>query len=303
MLDNFVLPAPGKLNLFLHITGRRPDGFHELQTLFQIVEFADEIRFESTADSRVTVTGDFTDTSAEDNLIYKAAMSLRKEADIDRGAIIQVNKKLPIGGGMGGGSSDAATALIGLNLLWNVNLQYDDLIHIGLQLGADVPLFIAGETAWGEGIGERLTPLPMPEKWFLVAVPDCHVSTAAIFQNQQLTRDTSPIKIARFLEQGELFSDQTSDLILRNDCEPVVRNLYPEVDVALNWLSQWSPARMTGTGASVFSVFDDEDTAKRVLAQLPRDLVGIVTKGVNVSPLRQAEAAVKAGIEQKNAWI
>ncbi|MDK1023206.1 MAG: 4-(cytidine 5'-diphospho)-2-C-methyl-D-erythritol kinase [Gammaproteobacteria bacterium] len=297
ILDDFVLPAPGKLNLFLHIIGRRPDGFHELQTLFQMVEFADEIRFESTPDSRVTVKGDFADTPPENNLIYKAAMSLRKAADIGCGAIIQVNKKLPIGGGMGGGSSNAATTLIGLNLLWDTNLQDDDMMHIGLQLGADVPLFIAGKTAWGEGAGERLTPLQMPEKWFLVVVPDCHVSTTAIFQNQQLTRDTSPIKIARFLEHDDLYSGQASDLILRNDCEPVVRELYPEIDAALNWLSQWGPARMTGTGASVFSVFHDEDDANRVLAQLPRDWVGIVTRGVNISPLRQAEAEVKASIK------
>jgi len=295
--DNFVLPAPGKLNLFLHITGQRPDGYHELQTLFQIVEFADEMRFESTADAGVTVVGDFADTTSQDNLIYQAAMLLRKAADIGCGAIIRVNKKLPIGGGMGGGSSNAATTLIGLNLLWNANLQYDDMIKIGLQLGADVPLFIAGKTAFGEGIGELLTPIAMPERWFLVVVPGCHVSTAAIFQNQQLTRDTSPIKIARFLEPGDSFLGLKADPELRNDCEPVVRELYPEIDTALNWLSQWGPARMTGTGASVFSDFDSEADANRVLAQLPGDLVGIVTKGVNISPLHQAEAAVKASIE------
>lgn len=296
-LDKFVLPAPGKLNLFLHITGQRADGFHELQTLFQIVEFADEMRFESTADPGIRVQGDFADTREEDNLIYLAAMSLRKAADIDCGAIIRVNKKLPIGGGMGGGSSNAATALVGLNLLWNTNLPYEALMEIGQQLGADVPLFISGRTALAEGTGEQLTPVTMPEKWFLVVVPDCHVSTAAIFQNQQLTRDTSPIKIARFLGQGDLFSGLIADLNLRNDCEPVVRELYPQVDTALNWLSRWGPARMTGTGASVFLVFDGEADANQVLAQLPGDLVGIVTKGVNVSPLHQAEAAVKANIE------
>jgi 4-diphosphocytidyl-2-C-methyl-D-erythritol kinase len=295
--DNFVLPAPGKLNLFLHITGQREDGYHELQTLFQLVEFADEMRFESTSDSSVTVEGNFADTRVENNLVYLAAMSLRKAAGIDRGAIIQVRKKLPIGGGMGGGSSNAAATLIGLNLLWNTNLQYTDIMKIGLQLGADVPLFIAGSTAIGEGIGERLTPLVTPEKWYLVVVPDCHVSTAAIFQNQQLTRDTSPIKIARFLEQGDPFLALSADLKLRNDCEPVVRKLYPEIDTALNWLSQWGPVRMTGTGASVFSDFDDEADANRVLAQLPRNLVGFVTKGVNISPLHQAEAMVKASIE------
>jgi len=295
--DKFELPAPGKQNLFLHITGRRPDGFHELQTLFQIVAFADEMRFESTTDRGIRVEGDFGNTPVESNLIYKAAISLRKAAGNDRGAIIQVSKKLPIGGGMGGGSSNAATTLIGLNLLWNTNLPHGDLMNIGLQLGADVPLFIAGKTAIGEGIGERLTPLETPQKWYLVVVPNCHVSTAAIFQNQQLTRDTSPITIARFLEQGDPFLGLNADLKLRNDCEPVVRVLYPEIDTALNWLSQWGPARMTGTGASVFSDFDDEADADRVLAQLPHDLVGIVTKGVNISPLHQAEAEVKASIE------
>jgi 4-diphosphocytidyl-2-C-methyl-D-erythritol kinase len=295
--NNFVLPAPGKLNLFLHITGQRADGYHLLQTLFQIVEFADEMRFESTADPGIRVEGDFGDTRLESNLIYKAALSLRRATDKNRGAIIRVHKKLPIGGGMGGGSSNAATTLIGLNLLWNTNLPQLDLMQMGLQLGADVPLFIAGRTALGEGIGERLTPLATPEKWYLVVVPDCHVSTAAIFQNQQLTRDTSPIKIARFLAPGEPFLGENADLKLRNDCEPVVRELYPQIDTALNWLSQWGPVRMTGTGASVFSDFENEADANRVLAQLPHNLVGFVTKGVNISPLHQAEAAVKASIE------
>jgi 4-diphosphocytidyl-2-C-methyl-D-erythritol kinase len=295
--NNFVLPAPGKLNLFLHIIGQRPDGFHELQTLFQIVEFADEIRFETTADPGIRVEGEFADTPLASNLIYKAALSLRKAADNNRGAIIRVQKKLPVGGGMGGGSSDAATTLIGLNILWNTNLPQVDLMRMGLKLGADVPLFIAGRTAIGEGIGERLTPLSTPEKWYLVVVPDCHVSTAAIFRNQQLTRNTSPIKIARFLEQRDPYMALNSDLKLRNDCEPVVRELYPEIDSALNWLSQWGPVRMTGTGASIFSAYDNEADAKQVLAQLPGNMIGIVTKGVDISPLHKAEAAVKASIE------
>jgi 4-diphosphocytidyl-2-C-methyl-D-erythritol kinase len=295
--NNFVLPAPGKLNLFLHVTGRRPDGFHELQTLFQIVEYGDQMRFEYNADPGLSVEGDFADTPLESNLIYKAAMALRKATASEHGANIRVTKQLPIGGGMGGGSSNAATTLIGLNLLWQTNLQHDDLMEIGLQLGADVPLFIEGQTAIGEGIGERLTPIALPKKWYLVVVPDCRVSTAAIFQNQQLTRDTSTIKIARFLEQGERISNLSADLDFRNDCEPVVRELYPEIDSALNWLSQWGPARMTGTGASVFSRFDEEADAKGVLAKLPRNLVGIVTKGVNISPLHRAEATVKASIE------
>lgn len=295
-MNKFVLPAPGKLNLFLHITGRRPDGYHNLQTLFQLVELCDHLTFEANDTGALSLRGDLLGISETDNLVYRAAQLVRQQLGITAGAQITISKVLPVGGGMGGGSSNAATALVGLNLLWGGGLGRGELATLGLQLGADVPLFVHGYTAWGEGIGEQLTPVIVPERWFLVVVPDCHVSTAEIFQHQQLTRDTSPLKIARFLEQGAFFPDQIAEPRTRNDCEKVVLALYPAIDEALNWLSQWSPARMTGTGAAVFSAFDSEIHATQVLAQVPEKWKGMVTRGVNVSPLMKAEAEINNSI-------
>jgi 4-diphosphocytidyl-2-C-methyl-D-erythritol kinase len=180
--------------------------------------------------------------------------------------------------------------------LWGGRLKQQDLAEIGLRLGADVPLFVFGHSAWAEGVGDLLTPLELPERWFLVIVPDCHVSTGKIFQHQQLTRDSSPLKIARFLEQGAFFPDQNAPTMTGNDCESLVRTLYPAIDEALNWLSQWGPARMTGTGASVFSTFDSEAEAAQVFDQVPDRWRGIITRGVNTSPLLIAEAEINDSI-------
>jgi len=295
-MTRFVLPSPGKLNLFLHITGRRPDGYHTLQTLFQLVDLCDFLVFETSTQDRISLAGDLAGVRAEDNIVYRAGQLVREKLAIQEGVKITIQKRLPVGGGMGGGSSNAATTLIGLNLMWNGGLKQRDLVEMGLRLGADVPLFVLGQSAWGEGVGELLTPLELPERWFLVIVPDCSVSTGKIFQHQQLTRDTSPLKIARFLEQGAFFPDQIATPKMGNDCESLVRTLYPAIDEALNWLSQWSPARMTGTGASVFSTFDSEAEAAQVLDQVPDRWKGIITRGVNTSPLLDAEAEINDSI-------
>lgn len=293
-MNKFILPAPGKLNLFLHITGRRPDGYHTLQTLFQMVELCDHLAFESTGEpGAISLRGDLAGTSETENLVYRAAGLLKQRLNVSTGVTITLNKVLPVGGGMGGGSSNAATALIGLNLLWRGGLDHTELARLGLQLGADVPLFVHGHTAWAEGVGELLTPVDVPERWFLVLMPECQVSTAEIFQHQQLTRDTSPLKIARFLEQGAYFPDQPGAMRTHNDCEKIVLSLYPAIAEAMNWLSQRSPARMTGTGASVFAVFETEKDAKQVLAKMPEDWKGVVTRGLNESPLMKAEAEIK----------
>lgn len=271
---DFSLPAPAKLNLFLHILGRRPDGYHELQTLFQLLDFGDEIRFARSDSSTITLESPLTDVPLEQNLVYRAARLLQEHAGQDKpGAQLQLVKRLPAGGGIGGGSSDAATTLLGLNRLWNLGLDLDTLAELGRQLGADVPVFVRGRTAWAEGVGEQLQAVEMPEDFFLVLTPGCHVSTQAVFTDPRLTRDTAPITLARFHEGHG-----------RNDCQPLVEDLYPEVRETRLWLNQFAPATMTGTGASVFARFDSEQDARQVLARAPEGLRGFVARGVNISP-------------------
>lgn len=272
------LAAPAKLNLFLHITGQRPDGYHELQTVFQLLDTGDELTFEARDDDQLTltVTGDqaLDDVSDEDNLVLRAARLLRDAADnATPGADIVLHKVLPAGGGLGGGSSDAATTLLALNHLWSLERSIDELAELGRQLGADVPVFVRGHSAWAEGVGERLTPLELTSRWYLVVHPGLGVATKAIFSHPQLTRDTPAITIAAF------FAGPT-----RNDCQSLVRRLAEDVDKALIWLGNFGEAAMTGTGACVFAAFDSEAEAQAVQAKVPGEWQSFVARGVNQSP-------------------
>ena len=277
---SLTLPAPAKLNLFLHINQRRPDGYHELQTLFQFLDKGDHLTFTPRSDTAITLGPDIPGLPASDNLVMRAAERLRAFAGRpELGVDIQLDKHLPMGGGLGGGSSNAATTLLGLNHLWQLDLSIDTLAGLGLELGADVPVFVRGFAAVGEGIGEKLTPATPPEDWFVVLKPACSVNTGLIFSQQGLTRNTPRIKIAPAFE-----GDASR---YRNDCEDTVRSLYPEVDRSLEWLSQFGPARLTGTGACIFGRFPTESNAQKVWASKPSGIDGFVARGVNISPLHR----------------
>ncbi len=275
MLPGFsYFPAPAKLNLFLHINGRRADGYHLLQTLFQLLDFGDEIGFRLRDDGVIRRVSASPVPEHED-LVFRAARALAEKApDQVPGVDIDLIKRLPMGGGVGGGSSDAATVLLVLNHLWGLRLSGEELAGVGVGLGADVPVFVRGCTAWAEGVGEKLLPVEMPAAWYLVVHPGCHVSTAEIFSDSDLTRDTPLTTIADFLAGRG-----------RNDCEPVVVRRYPQVAAALEWLGQFADSRLTGTGACVFASFHSESAAKSVLADLPDQYSGFVAQGVNRSPL------------------
>ena len=276
--DLISLPAPAKINLFLHITGRRADGYHQLQTLFQLLDYGDQLDFQQRDDATITLSPTHPAIAEKDNLVYRAAKALQQQAQRQNpahhyGADIHLTKRLPLGGGLGGGSSDAATTLIGLNQLWQLDFSREQLAAIGLKLGADVPVFIHGRTAWAEGIGEILSPVDMAECWYLVLAPDVEVSTATIFSHQQLTRDARAITIRAFLEQGG-----------RNACQAIAEKLYPEVKTARKWLEQYANVRMTGTGACIFASFEDEAQARQVLVDVPQRWQAFVARGVNHSP-------------------
>ena len=286
-MNTLTLPAPAKLNLMLHITGRRDDGYHLLQTQFQFLDYCDRIRFTPGAVQRrqpeIRLTPGIEGVADEDNLIIKAARLLLSHAreqgftaDVSDMAI-HLEKKIPMGGGLGGGSSDAATTLLALNRLWQLKLSPDALARIGLQLGADVPVFVRGFAAWAEGVGEQLTPIEPKERCYLVICPDCHIATQEIFSHPELTRDTEITTITRALVQGG-----------HNDCEPIAKALYKEVAQALDWLSQYGKAQMTGTGACIFAGFDDEASAQAVWRSLPEGWQGFVAWGRNLSPLHEA---------------
>jgi 4-diphosphocytidyl-2-C-methyl-D-erythritol kinase len=270
-------PAPGKLNLFLHITGRRADGYHELQTLFQFLTRCDWLYFDVTGPGGIRLAGQPAGVPAAADLCVRAARLLQQATGTTRGVTIYNDKSLPLGGGLGGGSSDAATTLLVLNRLWELGLDINELAELGLRLGADVPVFIHGHSAFAEGVGEVLIPARPPETWFLVLVPTVSVSTAAIFSDPDLTRDTPRTKIPDLISGGG-----------RNDCEAVVRRRYPEVAAALDWLNTFSPSRMTGTGACVFAAFATAAEAEAVAARIPAPWSGFVTRGVNRSPLQIA---------------
>ncbi len=268
-------PAPAKLNLFLHITGRRDDGYHLLQSVFQMLEYGDELSFDITDDGKISRLTDIPGVAEADDLIVRAAKLLQQTTGTALGVNIQIKKVLPMGGGLGGGSSDAATVLVVLNQLWKTGLDIQQLADLGLTLGADVPIFVHGVTAFVEGVGEQILAIDMPEKWFLVIHPQINVSTAKIFTNSGLTRDCSAIRIC-----------DLSGVQLTNVCEPIACKHYPEIAEAISWLSGYNrSARMTGTGACVFAEFDSQHEAKDLLQRLPEKWRGFVAKGVNQSPL------------------
>ena len=273
-------PAPAKLNLFLHVVGRRPDGYHLLQTLFRFVDLHDTLHFTLREDGAVHRTNAIEGVPEERDLCVRAARLLQSETGCDFGVDIAVEKRIPLGGGLGGGSSDAATTLIALNRLWSLGLSRERLMQLGLRLGADVPLFVFGENAFAEGVGEVLQACPLPEAWYVVLFPPVQVPTAQIFGHPELTRDTVSITMRALLERQLLGSWQ-----LRNDLQSVVCGLYPEVARYMAWLNNFGRAMMTGSGACVFAEFTGRSQADAVLARLPQDMRGVVAQGLTRHPL------------------
>ena len=273
-------PAPGKLNLFLHVVGRREDGYHLLESVFALVDRSDEIRLRVRPDGEVCRVAGPAGVAAEDDLAVRAARLLKRETGTTLGADIEVGKALPMGGGLGGGSSDAATVLVALNFLWKAGLDRKALARLGLELGADVPFFIGGNNAFVEGVGERLTPVDLPRRWYLVLVPPVAVATREMFQAPELTRNTPGLKISGF-------SAETDFAAFRNDLEPVVAGRFPEVKRHLDWLSRHARARLTGSGACVFAAFDSLDEAEAVRSAMPPEMQGFVAQGLMQHPLRE----------------
>jgi 4-diphosphocytidyl-2-C-methyl-D-erythritol kinase (EC 2.7.1.148) len=276
-------PSPAKLNLFLYITGQRADGYHELQTLFQFLDYGDTLTIEPRQDGQLRLLTPLEGVPDEENLIIRAARLLAKTAAQTHrlaegsGADISIEKRLPMGGGLGGGSSNAATVLVALNHLWQCGLSEDELAAIGLTLGADVPVFVRGHAAFAEGVGEQLTPINVAEKWYLVVHPGVSIPTPVIFKDPDLPRNTPKRSIDTLLKCE-----------FGNDCEVIARKRFREVDEVLSWLLEYAPSRLTGTGACVFAEFDTELAARQVLEQAPEWFNGFVAKGVNLSPLHQS---------------
>ncbi|TQC76876.1 4-(cytidine 5'-diphospho)-2-C-methyl-D-erythritol kinase [Pantoea dispersa] len=275
-------PAPAKLNLFLYITGRRADGYHNLQTLFQFLDVGDTLEIIPDNSGSITLLTPLDGVADEDNLIVRAALALRAAA-ADKGTLtpqagarIALEKRLPMGGGLGGGSSDAATVLVALNHLWRTQLSVDELATLGVRLGADVPVFVRGHAAFAEGVGEQLQPAFPAEKWYLVAHPGVSIATPDLFRDPELTRD-SPIRTL----------DELLQRPFHNDCEAVARKRFREVDALLSWLLEYAPSRLTGTGACVFAEFDTESAARQVLELAPKWMCGFVARGLNLSPLQR----------------
>lgn len=276
-------PSPAKINLFLYITGQREDGYHMLQTLFQLLDYSDILTLDLRQDGIIRLLTPLNDVPSHQNLLLRAAHLLQQHCHNRRslktpcGVNISIKKHLPIGGGLGGGSSNAATVLVALNKLWHCGLSDNELADLGINLGADVPLFVHGYTAFAEGIGEQLKPIHLPEKWYLVADPGIRIPTPVIFNDPELKRDT-PIRSLKEL------------LLLPyiNDCEPLVRKRFQKVEQLISWLLKYAPSRLTGTGSCVFAEFDIEIIARRVLNQAPVWVNGFVARGVNVSPLNHA---------------
>ncbi|WP_328988035.1 4-(cytidine 5'-diphospho)-2-C-methyl-D-erythritol kinase [Thiorhodovibrio winogradskyi] len=266
--------APAKLNLTLRIVGRRADGYHLLQSVFQFIDRCDRLFFEPRDDGQVRRVQGAKDVPEERDLVVRAARLLQRQTGCQNGVDIRVDKQLPMGGGLGGGSSDAATTLHALNQLWDLELGIDQLAALGLELGADVPVFVRARAAWAEGVGEQLEPVALPEPWYLVLVPPCQVSTAAVFSDPDLTRDSAPITIAGFVGGDD-----------RNDCLPVVLRRYAPVAEAFRWLDARAKARLTGTGCCLFAAFDDQARAEQLRAEAPVAWSAFVAKGCNHSPL------------------
>jgi 4-diphosphocytidyl-2-C-methyl-D-erythritol kinase len=277
-------PSPAKLNLFLHIVGRRGDGYHELQSVFQFVDLQDEIDIEVRDDGLISRAHDIAGVPLESDLCIRAARALQDAAGSRLGARISLTKRIPIGGGLGGGSSNAATCLVALNRLWGLRFDVDRLAAIGLKLGADVPVFVRGRVAWAEGVGDRLTllypPLAPIETNYLILKPNVFVGTREVFQDPELTRNSPPITIHGFLASGG-----------RNDCWNVVRRRYPEVAHAFEWLSRFGTARLTGTGACVFLACESMERGREILREVPPGIDAYLVRGLNDSPLLERLAA------------
>ena len=276
-LTQISLCSPAKLNLFLHVNGRREDGYHELQTLFQFLDYGDQITVELTNDDKITLLTPVEGVAEQDNLIVKAANILRPYNQSGLGVNISVEKVLPMGGGLGGGSSNAATILLALNQLWQINLPLTKLADLGLTLGADVPIFVQGFAAFAEGVGEKLQPASPDECWYLVSKPDVHIATQVVFQSDDLPRNTPKI-----------LAENLDTTHRQNDCEVVVIKHYPEVAKLLATLVEYAPSRMTGTGACIFTACTTEQEARNIQAQLPEYIDSFVAKGVNHSPVHSA---------------
>ena len=273
-MTRLTLNSPAKLNLMLHITGRRADGYHLLETVFQFIDLNDRMTFEVGDSPDIRRVNSRTPVLETEDIVLRAARQLKSRYVVSRGVQISIDKQIPVGGGLGGGSSNAASCLLALNKLWNLGLTLDELAEIGLELGADVPVFIHGKAAWASGIGEQLTPIQLPEPCYLVIYPDIAVSTAEIFNAEQLTRHCDAITIRAFLDGAGT-----------NVCEPVARQLYPAVGEAIDWLNQFSRARMTGTGACVYAAFDSLEAAEGVKSRVPRHWQSYVARGMNRNPV------------------
>ena len=273
--------APAKLNLFLHVVGQRGDGYHLLQSIFRFIDFGDTVHLQLRDDAGIERVGDFPGVPENLDLTLRAAHLLQPFASPDAGVSIRVDKRLPLGGGLGGGSSDAATVLLALNRLWNLNFSRRRLQHLALSLGADVPVFVFGQSAFAEGVGEELRSVTLPPAWYVVLTPPVHIATAAIFAAPELTRTTQALTIAPF-SAGSPAPDTAT---FHNDLQPVVVGRYPQVGDYLSWLGTYAEARMTGSGACVFAAFVSEDAANRVLADLPGDMQGFVAQGLDRHPL------------------
>ena len=285
-IEQLTLPAPAKLNLFLHITGRRADGYHELQTLFQLLEFGDNLEFEL-SDRLLLEMEPPMEMPVEDNLVMRAARLLQSHVNLQPGARIRLHKRIPTGAGLGGGSSDAATTLIALNHLWQLKLGMDELAELGLKLGADVPLFVRGWSAFGSGVGEQLQALELPQRWYLVVTPQTHAATAEIFNHPQLTRNSTPIKMSPLAIGGG-----------RNDCQSVAEKIYPEIAKTRKTLEKFAPTHMSGSGSSLFASFESEVEARRTLTSIQQEQLNLracfISRGLNRSPALAALDALRA---------
>lgn len=273
---SITLPAPAKVNLFLHILGRRENGYHNIQTVYQFISLQDQLTFRVTQESSIQLSPTLMGVKTADNLIVKAAGLLQQTANVTQGVDIRLEKHIPMGSGLGGGSSDAATTLLALNELWQTGLSLAELSELALVLGADVPVFLHGHAAWAEGIGEELAPIILPEPWYLILIPHCHCETKKLYHDPRLTRDSAALTIGHYNPQ-----------LGHNDFEAVVRMDYPAVSHALDWLGQFAKARMSGSGCAVFAGFDSQEEVSKIAAQVPREFDHAVAKGMNQSPLHE----------------
>ncbi len=275
-------PAPAKLNLFLHVIGRRPDGYHLLQSVFTLIDFADRLRFRVRGDGLVRRVSDLPGVPADEDLVVRAARALQAATGTSFGVDIEVDKRIPMGGGLGGGSSDAATVLMVLARLWSIRLDAEALVRLGATIGADIPFFVFGRPAWVEGVGERLTAIEIPRRWYVVLAPPIQVPTRLVFDAPELTRNTEALKM-------EDFSAQPRGIHFHNDLEAVVTSRYPAVREYLEWLGRHGTARMTGSGGCVFAEFESRESARRVIDALPAEMKGFIARGLEKHPLREQQ--------------